>query len=79
MSLKEIIIIFFAIVICNCAYSQTIKVGDKFFDGECLYTCREIRMGKIVYFTGVDYIGDWRELTLKHISKRNIRNQAKCS
>ena len=67
----KILILFLAIILCNCVYGQRIAVGDKFFDGECLYTCQEIRMGKIVYFTGVDYNGDWRELTLKHKSKMN--------
>jgi len=33
------------------AQAQTIRVGNKFWDGECLYTVKEIRMGKIVYMT----------------------------
>ena len=70
MGLKvKILMAFFAIMFLNSASSQTIKVGNKFFDGKCLYTCQEIRMGKIVYFTGVDYNGDWCEFTLKHKSK----------
>lgn len=71
----RILILLLTVIICNCAYGQRIKVGDKFFDGECLYTCQEIRMGKIVYFTGVDYNGDWRELTLKHKSKNEYTLQ----
>lgn len=31
--------------------AQTIKKGDKFFDGSNLYTVQEVRMGKIVYMT----------------------------
>lgn len=31
--------------------AQTIKKGDKFFDGNSLYTVQEVRMGTIVYMT----------------------------
>ena len=43
--------------------AQTIKKGDKFFDGISLYTVQEVRMGKIVYMTSND--GD--ELTLEKV------------
>ena len=44
------------------AQAQTIKVGDRFYDGFALFTVQEIRMGNIVYMT--DALGD-RELTLE--------------
>lgn len=52
-----------------CAYSlcgiqaQTIKQGDKFFDGIALYTVQEVRMGKYVYMTG----NEGEELTLEKV------------
>ena len=42
--------------------AQTIKVGDRFYDGFALFTVQEIRMGNIVYMT--DALGD-QELTLE--------------
>ena len=43
--------------------AQTIKKGDKFFDGSNLYTVEEVRMGKIVYMT----TPQGNELTLEKI------------
>ena len=59
--------ILFSILMWACALcgmqAQTIKKGDKFFDGISLYTVQEVRMGKIVYMTSND--GD--ELTLEKV------------
>lgn len=41
-------IILWACALCGMQ-AQTIKKGDKFFDGMSLYTVQEVRMGKIVY------------------------------
>ena len=43
--------------------AQTIKKGDKFFDGMSLYTVQEVRMGKIVYMTS----NEDNELTLEKV------------
>jgi hypothetical protein len=43
--------------------AQTIQKGNKFFDGQTLYTVQEVRMGKIVYMTG----NDGEELTLEKV------------
>ena len=55
-----------AMLAVSCALSvaqaQTIKVGDRFYDGFALFTVREIRMGNIIYMT--DVLGD-SELTLE--------------
>ncbi len=59
--------ILFSILMWACALcgmqAQTIKKGNKFFDGISLYTVQEVRMGKIVYMTSND--GD--ELTLEKV------------
>lgn len=51
--------------LCLCALSakaQTIKVGDRFYDGFAVYTVQEVRLGNVIYMT--DVIGD-EELTLE--------------
>ena len=55
-------IILWACALCGMQ-AQTIKKGDKFFDGMSLYTVQEVRMGKIVYMTSNN--GD--ELTLEKV------------
>ncbi|MBQ6966036.1 MAG: YARHG domain-containing protein [Bacteroidaceae bacterium] len=54
-------------MLCLCAFcciqAQTIKKGDKFFDGASLYTVQEVRMGKYVYMTS----NDDNELTLEKV------------
>ncbi len=44
--------------------AQTIKEGDKFFDGISLYTVQEVRMGSIVYMT----TSQDNELTLEKVA-----------
>lgn len=46
------------------AQAQTIRVNQKFWDGESLFTVKEIRMGKYVYMTTEQYF----ELTLEKIA-----------
>ncbi|MBS7322665.1 MAG: hypothetical protein KIG78_04030, partial [Bacteroidaceae bacterium] len=55
-------IILWACALCGMQ-AQTIRKGDKFFDGMSLYTVQEVRMGKIVYMTSNN--GD--ELTLEKV------------
>lgn len=59
--------ILLTIILCACALcgmqAQTIQKGNKFFDGQTLYTVQEVRMGKIVYMTG----NDGEELTLEKV------------
>ena len=59
--------ILFSILMWACALcgmqAQTIKKGDRFFDGISLYTVQEVRMGKIVYMTS----NDGNELTLEKV------------
>lgn len=56
-----------SIMLCLCAVvtmqAQTIKQGDKFFDGLTLYTVQEVRMGKYAYMTG----NKEEELTLEKV------------
>lgn len=47
--------------------AQTIKKGDKFFDGNSLYTVQEVRMGTIVYMT----TSQDNELTLEKVAGKN--------
>ena len=47
--------------------AQTIKVGDKFWDGSGLYTVQEIRMGTIVYMTTPQD----NEMTLEKVAGKN--------
>ena len=44
--------------------AQTIQKGNKFFDGEILFTVQEVRMGTIVYMVGEDASGNTYEMTL---------------
>lgn len=46
--------------------AQTIKKGDKFWDGWSLYTVQEVRMGTIVYMT----TSQDNELTLEKVGNR---------
>ncbi|MBQ7143261.1 MAG: YARHG domain-containing protein [Bacteroidaceae bacterium] len=55
-------IILWACTLCGMQ-AQTIKKGDKFFDGMSLYTVQEVRMGKIVYMTS----NEDNELTLEKV------------
>lgn len=59
--------ILFTFILWACALlgmqAQTIKKGDKFFDGISLYTVQEVRMGKHVYMTS----NDSNELTLEKV------------
>ncbi len=49
-------------VACRGPIWPGIHVGDSFYDGDLLFTVREIRMGTIVYMT--DVLGE-EELTLE--------------
>jgi len=46
--------------------AQTIKKGDKFWDGNSLYTVQEVRMGTIVYMT----TSQDNELTLEKVGNK---------
>lgn len=56
----------FALSSFSLTHAQGIQVGDRFYDGFCVYTVREIRMGTIVYLS--DALGD-EELTLEQWGK----------
>lgn len=62
--MKRIIItlLAFALSSITLAYAQGIHVGDTFYDGDVVYTVKEIRMGTVVYLT--DVLGE-EELTLE--------------
>lgn len=47
--------------------AQTLKKGDKFWDGRSLYTVQEVRMGTIVYMTTPQD----NELTLEKVTGKN--------
>lgn len=61
--MKKIIFTTFCLLFTLCASAQTIQKGDKFFDGECLFTVKEVRMDRIVYMVG----NDEREVTLEKV------------
>ena len=62
--MKRIIItlLAFALSSFTLTYAQGIRVGDSFYDGDLLYTVKEVRMGTVVYMT--DVLGE-EELTLE--------------
>ena len=65
--MKRVLSIFALCVCAVCSMqAQTIKQGDKFFDGSSLWTVEEIRMGKIVYMTN-SHDG---EITLEKVAKK---------
>ncbi|MBR3087594.1 MAG: YARHG domain-containing protein [Prevotella sp.] len=63
--MKKIIFLLLISLTALFAQAQTIRVGQKFWDGERLYTVKEIRMGKYFYMTTSH--GD--ELTLEMVKK----------
>lgn len=62
--MKRMIITLLAFVLSSftLSFSQSIKVGDRFYDGAAVYTVREIRMGTVVYMSDA---GGNEELTLE--------------
>lgn len=63
--MKKIIFLLLISLTALFAQAQTIRLGQKFWDGESLYTVKEIRMGKYFYMTTSH--GD--ELTLEMVKK----------
>lgn len=63
--MKKTIFLMLSFLAVISAQAQTIRLGQKFWDGESLYTVKEIRMGKYVYMTtSQDY-----ELTLEKVKE----------
>ncbi len=63
--MKKIIFLLLISLTALFAQAQTIRVGLKFWDGESLYTVKEIRMGKYFYMT----TSHGNELTLEMVKK----------
>ena len=63
--MKKIIFLLLISLTALFAQAQTIRVGQKFWDGESLYTVKEIRMGKYFYMT----TSHGNELTLEMVKK----------
>ena len=63
--MKKIIFLLLISLTAVFAQAQTIRVGQKFWDGESLYTVKEIRMGKYFYMT----TSHGNELTLEMVKK----------
>lgn len=63
--MKKIIFLLLISLTAAFAQAQTIRVGQKFWDGESLYTVKEIRMGKYFYMT----TSHGNELTLEMVKK----------
>lgn len=61
---KTVLAMILALLATMGLQAQTIKKGDKFFDGSSLYTVQEVRMGTIVYMTTSQY----DELTLEKVA-----------
>ena len=68
--MKRLVTMAFAAMMCcaTAVMAQGIKLGDKYFDGEVLYSLAEIRMGTIYYFIGEDMSGNEYELTLEKVA-----------
>ncbi len=65
--MKRLVPIIALLAMAISSGAQTIQKGNKFFNGETLYTVQEIRMGTIVYMTGENSSGDFLELTLEKV------------
>ena len=65
--MKKIASVIAVLALAIPSAAQTIEKGNKFFDGETLYTVQEVRMGTIVYMTGENSAGDYLELTLEKV------------
>ncbi len=52
--MKNLFSIITMMLFAVCVHAQTIRKGDKFFDGATLYTVQDVRMNKYVYMTGSD-------------------------
>lgn len=63
--MRKIIFLLLILLTAAFAQAQTIRVGHKFWDGESLYTVKEIRMGKYFYMT----TRHGNELTLEMVKK----------
>ena len=63
--MKKTIFLMLSFLAVISAQAQTIRLGQKFWDGESLYTVKEIRMGKYVYMT----TSQDNELTLEKVKE----------
>lgn len=63
--MKKVILLLLTSLTAAFAQAQTIRVNQKFWDGESLYTIKEIRMGKIIYMT----TPQGNELTLEKVKE----------
>ena len=64
--MKNLFSIISVLLFTLCAQSQTIRKGDRFFDGATLYFVQDVRMGKYVYMTSEDD----KELTLERVDNK---------
>ncbi len=62
--MRKVLFLLVALLATLSLQAQTIKKGDKFWDGRSLYTVQEVRMGTIVYMTNSQY----DELTLEKVA-----------
>lgn len=62
--MKKVILLLTVLLTTLGVQGQTIKKGDKFWDGQKLYTVQEVRMGTYAYMTTSQY----EELTLEKIA-----------
>jgi len=67
--MKKTIFLMLSFLAVISAQAQTIRLGQKFWDGESLYTVKEIRMGKIIYMT----TRQGNELTLEKIKESEYK------
>ena len=65
--MKKAIILSLLLAISTATQAQTIRKGDRFFDGNELYTVQEVRMGKYVYMTS----NDESEITLEKVDGKS--------
>lgn len=65
--MRKVLFLLTALLTTMFLQAQTIKEGDKFWDGSTLYTVQEVRMGTIVYMTTPQD----DELTLEKIAGKN--------
>ena len=62
--MRKVLFLLVALLATLSLQAQTIKKGDKFWDGRSLYTVQEVRMDKYVYMTNSQY----DEMTLEKVA-----------
>ncbi|MBR1732294.1 MAG: YARHG domain-containing protein, partial [Alloprevotella sp.] len=65
--MKRTLLSLLALTALTATQAQTLRTGDKYFDGRTLFTVQEVRMGTYIYMTGEDEGGNDHEMTLEKV------------